>query len=375
MGVDKLRTYLEGPHDVALRALIAADKAAATEIQQLQNLEKLILYHQWLFEFVNNYVSLPRLFNVGQRAMFEMGTLILWGREFTFSVKVENRRVHSELAKNSGMYLFYLQITGAEPEDTYEIAVPVTRGDAKSFYVGQRGVFFTVTGRELDAQIVQIVLNPISFWELMKEPFRRFAGLITARLDQLTTTIQKEAETSIGKASSSVETSIQTGIRQAPQTAAQRAAQPPTATPVPVPVATPEPTRAEGTRPSGTVRDLMIGTGFLVAGLGTALKLLSDMAEKLRDKTTLFMLLKIIGVFLGVICLITAINAWRKVRRRDVGVLLQASGWAINRRMRLTAPMARLFARNIGLPKDARKRRKDLLVPLERLARQLQSMR
>ncbi len=86
LGVDKLRTYLEASHDAALRALIAADKAAASEIQQLQNLEKLILYHQWLFEFVNNYVSLPRLFDVERRAMFEMGTLVLWGREFTFSL-------------------------------------------------------------------------------------------------------------------------------------------------------------------------------------------------------------------------------------------------------------------------------------------------
>jgi hypothetical protein len=355
LGVDKLRTYLDASYDKTVRVLIAADKAVSAEIQQLHDLEKLTLYHQWLFEFVNNYVNFSRLFDAAQRAMFEMGTLVLAGERFSFSVKVDNRNNHANLGKNSGIYLLYLQITGPKPEDNFEIAVPVTSGNSQGFYVGRRGVFFTITGRELDAQITQIVENPISFWELIKEPFRRFGAVITTRLDQLTATIQKEAETSIGKAGTSIETQIQTGIREAPQ-AAQRPATlttPSAATPA----APPEPVRTEPARHSGTVRDLMIGTGFLIAGLGTALKLLSDAARQLSNPQTLQTLLMIIGVFVGLITLITAINAWRKVRRRDLGVLLQASGWAINGRVRLTRPLTRFFCYKARLPKGAKKQR------------------
>ena len=351
LGIEKLQAYLNASYAETVRALIAADKAVAAELQQLQNLEKLILYHQWLFEFVNNYVNFRRLFDANRRAIFEMGTLILGGGCFTFSVKVDNRNNHATIGKNSGIYLLYLQITGARPEDNFEIAVPVTSGNSQGFYVGRRGVFFSVGGRELDAQIVHIVENPISFWELIKEPFRRFGSIITTRLDQLTTTIQKDAETSIGKVGTTVETQIQTGIREAPQAAAQR---PVAATVAPPPS---EVVRSEPTRHSGTVRDLMIGTGFLVAGVGTALKLLSDAARQLSQPQTLRTLLMIIGVFVGVIVFVTAINAWQKVRRRDLGVVLQASGWAINGRVRLTRALARFFCFRAPLPKKAIKRR------------------
>ncbi|MBM3238734.1 hypothetical protein FJZ31_20785 [Candidatus Poribacteria bacterium] len=373
LGVDQLRAYLAAPHDAAIRALIVEDKAVAGEIQQLQNLEKLLLYHQWLFEFVNNYVSFPYLFNPKRRATFEMGTLVLWGREFTFGIRVENRAVHSLLAKNSGIYLLYLQITGAKPEETFEIAVPVTRGDAKNFYVGKRGVFFTVTGQELDAQIMQIIENPISLWESIKEPFRRVYAMIGARFTQVATAIQKETETAITGTTSSQQT-IQTGLRQVQQTADQPAAstavqpQPPA-----MPAGVPGPT-VPGTTRNSTLRDLMIGAGFLVAGVGTAMKFLVDAARQLTQPQTLYMLLIMIGIFLVVTILVTALAAWKKLRQRDLGVLLQASGWAINGRMRLIRAMARFFTRKTRIPKGARRHRKELLIPLEHLSRKLDNI-
>jgi hypothetical protein len=373
LGVDKLRAYLAATHDAAIRALIVEDKVVAGEIQQLQNLEKLLLYHQWLFEFVNNYVSFPYLFNPKRRATFEMGTLILGGREFTFSVKVENRSVHSTLAKNSGICLLYLQITGAKPEDTFEIAVPVTRGDAKNFYVGKRGVFFTVTGRELDAQIMQIVENPISLWESIKEPFRRVYAMIGSRFTQVAAAIQKETETAITGTTSSQQT-IQTGLRQVQQTAEQTAASTVAQTqPLSTPASTLTPT-APGTPRNSTIRDLMIGAGFLVAGVGTAMKFLVDAARQLTQPKTLYMLLIMIGVFLVVAILVTTLSAWKKLRQRDLGVLLQASGWAINGRMRLIRAMARFFTRKTQIPKGARRHRKELLIPLEHLSRKLDSI-
>ena len=369
LGVDKLRAYLAAPHDAAIRALMVEDKAVAGEIQQLQNLEKLLLYHQWLFEFVNNYVSFPYLFNPKRRAMFEMGTLVLGGREFTFVVRVENRSVHSTLAKNSGIYLLYLQITGAKPEDSFEVAVPVTRGDAKNFYVGKRGVFFTVAGRELDAQIMQIVENPISLWESVKDPFRRVYAMIGSRFTQIAATIQKETETAITGTTGSQQ-AIQTGLRQVQQTADQPAAQnQPPSTSASVPGS-----MVPGTPRNSTIRDLMIGTGFLVAGIGTALKFLVDAAKQLAQPKTLNVLLIMIGVFLVVAILAAALSAWKKLRQRDLGVLLQASGWAINGRMRLIRAMARFFTRKTKIPKGARKHRKELLIPLEHLSRKLDSI-
>ncbi len=365
LGVDKLRAYLDASYDADIREMIFKDRDVADEIQRLQGLERLILYHQWLFEFVNNYVSFPRLFDPEHRAIFEMGTLILEGREFALSLRVENRSVNSNLAKNGGMYLLYLQITGSKPEDSFEIVTPVTKGGSRGFYVGRRGVFLTMDGRELDAQIVQIVENPISLWESMKEPFRKLRDIVERRFTQLTTTIQKEAETGIGKVGAGAETSIQTDLRQAQQ----EGGQPAVAAPPPSgPGGFSEPSKPE-VRTSGSARDLMIGVGFLAAGVGTAFKFLVDAAKQLSNPRTVWILLIVIGVFLAIGLIVTTISAWLRLRRRDLGVLLQASGWAINGRMRIIRPMARFFSRKTQFPEGSRKGRRDLLISIERLAR------
>lgn len=369
LGVDKLSAYLNSPHDATIRELIIEDKAVADEIQQLQNLEKLLLYHQWLFEFVNNYVSFPHLFDPETTAIFEKGKLVLGGREFNFSIRVENRAAHSALAKNSGVYLLYLQVTGVKPEDTLEIAVPVTRGSAKDFYIGKRGVFFTPAGRELDAQIAQVVENPISLLESIKEPFRRVSAMVSGRVAQISAAIQKESEKTITAAPGD-----QQIIQKELQEAQQSANQPETGatTTAPPPSAPAQSPRPESHRNSGTVRDLMIGTGLLVAGLGTALKFVVDAARQLTQPRTLQVLGIMIGAFLTMAILASLISALRKLRQRDLGVLLQASGWAINGRMRLIRPMARLFCRRTRIPKGAKKKHKELLVHLERLARRKQ---
>ena len=361
LGIDRIRSYINSTHDPFIRELMVVDRAVAGEIQQLQNLEKLILYHQWLFEFVNNYVSLPHLFNAESHAVFEMGTLILGGREFNFSLKVENRAFHSNVAKNSGIFLIYLQITGAKPEDALEIAVPVTRGSAKDFYVGKRGVFFTVAGVELDAQITQIVDNSISLWDSIKEPFRRVQGMVGGRISQISTAIQKESEKGI--ATTPVDQQIiQKEMQQAQQTTSQTAPVTPTTQP-------PQLSVAPAIQRSSNTRDLMVGTGLLVAGLGTALKFVVDAAKALAQPKTLKVLLIMVGVFLIISILAALISAWRKLRQRDLGVLLQASGWAINGRMRLIRPMARIFCRKTRVPEGANKHHIERLFSLERRAR------
>jgi hypothetical protein len=117
----------------------------------------------------------------------------------------------------------------------------------------------------------------------------------------------------------------------------------------------------------------MIGTGLLVAGLGTALKFVVDAAKALAQPRTLQILLIMIGVFLIISILAALISAWRKLRQRDLGVLLQASGWAINGRMRLIRPMARIFCRRTRVPKGANKHYRERLFSLERRGRKRQS--
>lgn len=360
LGVDKIRNYLDSHHEKIILDLIAKDKSVSEEIQQLQNLERLLAYHRWLIEFVNNYVSFPYLFSISHRAMFDTGTLILGGREYTFSIKVENKPAHINIAKNSGICLMYLQVTGSKPEETFEIAVPVTRGNLKDTYIGKRGIFFTVNGKEMDAQIVHIIENPISLWETIKEPFRRVYAMISSRFSQIAQAIQKESEKTIINTQTDQKT-IQSSLTQTQQI-----------TTAPIQQSTTIPLATESNRTSGNIRDIMIGVGFLAAGLGTALKFLTDTARQLTQPRTLQILLIMIGIFLGVAILTAGISGWIRLRQRDMGILLQASGWSINGKMRIIRPMARFFCRKVKIPKGAKKYRKELLTPIEKLARKIQ---
>src|SRR5205823_1261241 len=76
----ELTALVDGPLPARLRALTVQDQEASSELKELTNLEKLILYQRWFVDLVNNFVSFPHLFIPGERSLFETGTLILDGR-------------------------------------------------------------------------------------------------------------------------------------------------------------------------------------------------------------------------------------------------------------------------------------------------------
>ena len=55
------------------------------------------------------------------------------------------------------------------------------------------------------------------------------------------------------------------------------------------------------------------------------------------------------------------IMGFLKIRKRDMSVLLEALGWAVNVHMRLNNSLGKLFTHTPHLPKDARKERKDVV--------------
>ncbi|MBW1849482.1 MAG: hypothetical protein JRJ27_20710, partial [Deltaproteobacteria bacterium] len=69
LGVEKLRTYLNGSCRRRTSELIAKDLGAARDLNQLHNLEKLILYQRWLLELANNFVSFANFYSPQRRSL------------------------------------------------------------------------------------------------------------------------------------------------------------------------------------------------------------------------------------------------------------------------------------------------------------------
>ncbi|GAG78519.1 unnamed protein product, partial [marine sediment metagenome] len=233
------------------------------------------------------------------------------GRQITFTMKVQDRQAHKRIAEKSYMYLLYLEITGRQEKDIkFEIVASVTSGAAGRLRIGKRGVFFTIDGREWDAEIVDIAENPISIWESVKAPFQQFKGFIRKQIDKFT---------------------------KAPQAKLEKGLAAPGA--------------------SGAARDLLLGGGIAIAALGSSFAYITKALSQVKPTHILVALAGITAVVLlpGIIIGIV------KIRKRDMSVLLEAAGWAVNVHMRLNAALGRLFTRVPYLPKGTRKERRDVV--------------
>ncbi len=65
-------------------------------------------------------------------------------------------------------------------------------------------------------------------------------------------------------------------------------------------------------------------------------------------------------VVLGVCCVVLAVSlpsvalAWFKLRKRDLGAILNACGWAMNRPLRFPMRLSRVFTREMKTPAAAK---------------------
>ena len=309
LGLEKLRKYLDARFAQAVRALIADSVNTAFVLDNVRLVEKLILYQAHIIDLANNFVSFPHLYDRGSRAMFEMGTLVMDGTRFNLAVKVDNRPQHTQVAKTSNMYVLYVEVGAEDQSRRFEVAVPVTAGGKGNLCIGKRGVFYDVTGNELDARVLDIIENPISFREALSAPFRRLGRLLTGKIESLTAEAEKKLDSQTSAALS--------GVAREPASAG--------------------PARAPG---GGTpTAGLLMGAGVAVAALGSAAAYITKTLAHISP-------LKIIVFVLGAaasVMLATSIVAFLKLRRRDLSAILEGSGWGINARMRLSHRQGRFF--------------------------------
>ena len=323
VNADDLKRFINNGYANVIRQRIAESHETAVEMENVRIIEKAILIQANLVMLLNNFVSFPDLYDPQSRAMFEMGTLIMDGRQFTFTVKVHDRRHHSELAETSLIYVIYAKIfTGNESTD-YEIAAPVTAGGKGNLCIGKRGVFNDIRGNQFDAQIVQIIENPISIGEAVLSPYQRFGRILSGKIESITSASEKRFDEKAGRALDATQVS---------QSTAQQPAL---------------------TAPSGS---MLLGGGVALAALSSAAAYVTSTISKIGPGNIIMTLLI---AALAVVIPTSALAIW-KLRRRDLSAILVGSGWAINARMRLTFRQANVFTERPTRPGELSSRKKQL---------------
>jgi hypothetical protein len=342
LGEAKVKGYLTGPLPARVTHFIDDDKAAAAEIDAVDGLEKLLLYVRWLIDLANNFVNFSAIYLPKETALIEMGSLIIDGRRLEFCVKVHDRAAHKPIASESMIYLVYANVIEKEGvAAAYEIVAPLTAGERGRLRAGKRGIFRDNDGKEWDAQITEVVENPVSVVEGMLAPFRRAAKFVGDKADEWFSSKSEAQEQAL---MSSTETAT---------TAASSAATTATTAPATPPAAGAPAASAEG---GGglNINTLILGGGVALAGVGA---LAASIFTALKSREGWLAVLGVVGAVMA----FSALNAWWKLRRRDVSVLLEANGWAINVRTRVTARIAKVFAFTPDLPSEAVIERRDML--------------
>lgn len=304
LGDERVAEILSG--DIAARFNEAADKDAAVPAASgdIAEVERLVLYYLHLHRLLMNFVSFYDFYSLERKAMFQAGALYLDGRCCRLCLPVSDVEKHARLASFSHLCLIYCQCRriekkGAEEtEQVMHIAAAMTAGSADMLMEGRNGVYVDSTGKDWDATVVKIVTNPISLWQSLWEPYLRFGRMVSEQ---------------IGKFASSKQAELMDGASQKIQTVQQTAVAPPAATPA---------------QPFDIGRSVGIfaAIGLALGAIGTAV---ASIANALFALSWWQFPLILVGLFI-LISGPSFVLAWLKLRKRTLGPVLDASGWAVN---------------------------------------------
>ena len=289
MGIDAVRAVLKDDRKQALLDLVEADKALKEEADGIDAVGKLLHYYRDFSKLLHNYVNFSDFYSRDKEhmAIFEEGRLFVDKRCCELCIRVENMGAHADMAAQSGMFLIYCTCTSKVKNETMDIVAVMTAGGTKNLKPGKNGIFYDRDGQDWDTVITKVVDNPISVREAFWRPYRKFANFITDK-------INKSAEEKDANAISSLQGAAD-GEKKQPFDVAKFAG-------------------------------IFAALGMAVGALGVALAALFKGIMALKWWQLLLIIAAIMLVISGPSCFI----AWSKLRKRNLGPVLNANGWAIN---------------------------------------------
>lgn len=297
-----------------IEALIDKDLGFSGEINQLDDLEKLLRYHANLEHFLNNYVNFSDYYNPEKSEIYRAGRLYIDGRVCRECVFVADAGAHSALAASSKMFLAYCSITRPQTGEKRTVCAAVTAGFSSTLWVGRNGIFYDEQGNDWNATIIKIVDCQISLKEAFWSPWIKISELISDQIKKLLSS----KESAMMSAASTEVGAIGTAPAPAPEA------------------------KRDGAAMASSVAAIGIALGIMGSAIGGLISALKGISFWY-------------GV-LGVAAIVLAVSgpsvllAWFKLRSRDFAPVLNACGWAINKKMLMPMRLSRVFTHEAEVP-------------------------
>ena len=318
IGLARAREILAGKAKETLTALTAKDKAEEGNAVAVIGLHRLIHYHRDLARLCRNFVNFADFYGRKDKAIFQAGTLYLDQRSCDLCLTVDDAGRHAAMAGMAGTYLAYCDCARKGSCEKLSIVAGFTGGDSDNLIVGRNGIFYDRAGRDWDATITKIVDNPISIRQAFWSPYKKLVRMIEERA-------AKQAA-----AADANSTAQLTAVANAPIAPAGTAA----------PAAPSKP----AFDPS-VIALISLALGSLAAAGASILVFLGKFE-------TWQVPLVVAGIMLVISAPSMAI-AWLKLRKRNLGPILDANGWAVNAKAKMNVPFGGALTGVAALPPGA----------------------
>ena len=315
---ERLKEILAGDAAPALRALIDSDRAESGTAAAIDDVDRLVRYCRNLKLLCENFVNFKHFYSGESHAIFQAGTLYVDQRSCDLTLFVDDAAKAAPMVAMAGTYLIYCDCVRRATGEKRQIVAAVTNGDSDNLMVGRNGIFYDRDGRDWDATITKIVDNPISLRQAFWAPYKKLVRLIEEQ-------VAKRAAAADEAASQKLE-STATAVANVDQ-------------------AKPEAKKID----VGTVAALGVAFGALatataaIAGYGSGLM-----------RLPFWQLCVALGVLLLIVSGPSVLIAWLKLRKRNLGPILDANGWAVNARARLNVPFGASLTGVAQLPRGAK---------------------
>jgi hypothetical protein len=311
----------------AVMALIDEDESVEQHNARLTDLEKLLRFKRDLVRLLNNFVSFKAFYR-REGAIFQAGTLYLDSRSCDLTVQVGDVKQHAVLAGLAKTCLAYCDCTREGRK--MNIVAAFTAGDVDFLFAGRNGVFYDRQGLDWDATITRLIENPTSVAQAFFSPYKKFVRMIEEQVAKRAAASEANAQGALGSLATTLGTADQ----------------------APVPGAkAPPAVRLPGSRIDvGTVAAIGVAMGSISAVLVAIFSKFIDLGQWIP-----IALLGIVLAISGPSMLI----AWLKLRQRSLGPILDASGWAINGRMKVNTRLGASLSKTARIPPQARRMVRD----------------
>jgi hypothetical protein len=301
LGLDEVKAVLAADSKPALLALVDADKAVESEASGIDDACKLVRYYANFSKLLNNYVILSDFYtrDPEKLAVFEAGKLYIDERCCELCIRVEDMGKHADMAGLSNMFLIYCACTSKAKGETMNIAAVMTAGSIRNLRPGVNGVFYDREGNDWDAVVTKVVDNPISVRQAFWSPYRKFGKFISDKIGKSAEEKDAKGMDTMTRISDSATDKPKEGVKEATKAA-------------PFDV--------------GRFAGIAAMVTMAVAAVAGVLTLIINALKGLVWWKWLILIAVLMLIISGPACFI----AWRKLRKRNLGPVLNANGWAMN---------------------------------------------